>query len=470
MQTPPARSAADDASPHRSSRTNLAAWLAGLSLLCAVPPARAAHLTEVADAMDEAHPLEVDLDVGYVHEQRRTRITRETLQADPTTGKSVPGFNDELQHVRTVDELRFRLGVGLWHDLELHAIVPLALADQQEWDYAAGGAAGSTLATNRISVSGCAAPGACSPAGPAPIVGAPGGSLRAGFRDPIIGVAWGPINEQREMILHPDLFPPGRPVSTWVVGFDYTLPLPGTPDDPSAFGFAAANTATSPSARPSRTVRRKAHLFSFWTGFSKRYRVLDPYVVARVTLPVAVRGDGSSGGAYDNCWHPELLSDVAPQNCVDAAWKGKTGYKPPLSAILTLGTELVAMESAARDRKFAFDVRSELTYVAPGRDYTQVTDALGKLTYAEEYAALSGSLGIYWRLARVLHVRAAGTLGLETPHFLTTEDIGKNASAGASPKSQQNPLYDFRLDTPGRRLRAEMSLVWGANASASLNF
>jgi hypothetical protein len=446
--------------------------MACLSLLCAVLPARAAHLTEVADAMDEAHPLEVDLDVGYVHEQRKTRITRETLQTDPTTGKPVPGFNDELQHVRTVDELRFRLGVGLWHDLEVHAIVPMALADQQEWDYAAGGAAGSTLATNRISVSGCAAQGSCSPtAPPQPIVAAPGGSLRAGFRDPIIGIAWGPINEQREMLLHPDLFPPGRPVSTWVVGFDYTLPLPGTPDDPSAFGVAAANSNTSPSARPARNVRRKAHLFSFWTGFSKRFRVLDPYFLARVTLPVAVRGGGSSGGAYDNCWHPEILSDVASQNCVDPAWKGQTGYKPPITAMLTLGTELVATESPTRDEKFAFDLRSELTYVAPGRDYTQVTDALGKLTYAEEYAALSGSLGIYWRLARVLHVRAAGTLGLETPHFLTTEDVGKNPSAGAPAKSAgQNPLYDFRLDTPGRRLRAEMSWVWGATASASLNF
>jgi hypothetical protein len=71
----------------------------------------------------------------------------------------------------------------------------------------------------------------------------------------------------------------------------------------------------------------------------------------------------------------------------------------------------------------------------------------------------------------VLHVRAAGTLGLETPHFLTTENIGSNPSAGATLKSSgQNPLYDFRLDTPGRRLRAEMSLVWGATASASLNF
>src|SRR3981189_1493807 len=109
MQTSPARSAADAASPHRSCRTDIAAWMACLALLCAAPPARAAHLTDVADAMDEAHPLEVDLDVGYVHAQRRAPTTPETLQADPTTGKPVPGFNDELQHVRTVDELRFRL-------------------------------------------------------------------------------------------------------------------------------------------------------------------------------------------------------------------------------------------------------------------------------------------------------------------------------------------------------------------------
>src|SRR5207237_6136950 len=97
--------------------------------------------------------------------------------------------------------------------------------------------------------------------------------------------------------LKPELYPTGKPVSTWVFGFDYTLPLPGDVDDPSRW-------VITPGAKAGSELK-KANVFTLWTAFSKRYRVLEPYVRAYAKAPLAVRGAG-----YDNCSHTNLLADV----------------------------------------------------------------------------------------------------------------------------------------------------------------
>ncbi len=416
-------------------------------------PAFAAHVTDVADAGDERHPLEVDLDVTYQHSLTTTKISRE----QPTS----TGFEDELQHTRTLDALMLRVNIGLWHDLELHAFAPWAIRDVQDWNY--GGSttgATSTLTNNTIDVSGCAGSkcGAVKP-----IVAVPGQSQRTGLGDPTIGLAWGPINEERELRLKPELFPEGKPVSTWVIGVDYTLPLSAPVDDPTRF------------LTPGQTAgpeRKKAHVVTLWTAFSKRYQVLEPYLRLSGSAPFA------TSSAYDNCNNKALLSEVAPVNC-DGAWKGQTGYKPPWEAEFTLGAELVAAEDIKGDQRLAFDIRGDLRYHGPGREYTQVTDALGKLTYADEYLTTLASLGLYGRLARWFHLRVYGTVGFETAHFLTHEEIGEDKTGGGSivisggrgiAAPDQNPNYDFRLDQVGHRLRAEPAIIWGVAGSLSLNF
>jgi hypothetical protein len=463
--------------PKATLHPRLAFAAAALLLVCASGSARAARVTAVADGMDEGRALDLDLDVSYLHLREDTRIGRENLQIDPSTGKPGIVVVDELAHTRTVDEMQFKVAVGLWHDLELHLLAPLAIRDDQSWDYATVGGVSvgpaSTLANNHLDISGCnGSPTACDPTAAArPIVAVPGRTHRFGFRDPTVGVAWAPINEERQVRLHPDLFPPGKPVSTWVLGFDYTVPLPGNVDDPFQ--------ATVPGgALPLGHVIRKAHVFSLWTAFSKRYRVLDPYLKLRASLPLAVQG-ATNQGATDNCWHPEILADVAVQNCTDPAWKGQTGYQPPATFGLTLGTEMVVSEGRERGQKLAFDLRGDLTYFARGRDYSQVSDALRKLTTVDEHMALTGTLGFEGRLFRWVSLRFAGTLGITTPHFLNGESIGKDlngdgtidVSAGGTPLSrEQNPNYDFRLDPAGRRLRALLSILWGASGTVSINF
>jgi hypothetical protein len=436
-------------------------WTLAAALALAASTSRAAEVTEVADAFDEKKPFEIDLRFDYRHLKRDTKLSRENLQDGSVF------LVDELQHSQTVDELAFRLAVGVFHDLEVHVLAPLVLRELQTWDYATVNgvsvAGASTLRNNRIDISGCLAP--C--AAVSPIVQAPGRSLRGGFRDPTVGVAWAPINEERERALRPELYPPGKAVSTWVLAFDYTLPLPGDVDDPSMIAAARGHEL------------RKAHVFTLWTAFSKRFRVADPYLVVRASAPLPLKSSGRGDGAYQNCWHPEKLSDVATANCADSAWKNQTGYSPPYEGGFTLGTELVLHEEPTARQKVVIDVRGDVRYVGQQRGYTQITDALGKLTYAEEFVAAAGSIGVNARAARWFQARVAGSLGVESPHFITSEAIGKDlngdgritlSNGTASGSLEQSPTYDFRLDQVGRRLRAERALVWGISGTLVLSF
>jgi hypothetical protein len=435
-----------------------------IPFLLVAMPALAAQVTDVATAMDEDRPFELDLQATFQHRRDSTRIRRENLQGGTIA------LVDELQHDRTLDQIDFRVAAGLHRGLELHVIAPFVLRDAQDWNYATVNgtsvAATSTLANNTISISGCGNPANCTTV--QPIVVAPGHSERSGFRDPTVGLAWAIIDEGREQRLRPDLYPSGTSAATWVAGLDYTLPLPRQIDDPSAFGSAAA----AGNAISTKALRR-AHVLAAWTAFSKRFSVADPYVLFRGSYAIPVKG------AFDNCGNPAALSEVAPANCASSAWRDETRYQPPFQLGFALGSEFVLDEDVRAERKIALDVRGDVTWFGAGRDYSQVSDMLGKLTYVQGYVNAIGSLGIYGRFARWAQLRVYGTLGIDSPHFLTTESIGKDlngdgmvqVSGGrgiAAP--EQNPTYDFRLDQPGHRLRAEDVLIWGVAGTLTLSF
>jgi hypothetical protein len=405
----------------------------------------AAQITAIAETAEPRGQLAMEVDATYSHVRWDTKITRERS----TAGGILLG--DELQHQRTLDAVELRFAAAVWRHLEVHLIAPYALRDVQEWY----GLAGGTLATNTIDVSGCAAPGSCT--APQPIGVVPGQSTRSGFFDPTVGIAWSPIRET---------FDPARvgtppPVATWVIGLDYTIPIGGKVDDPSRA-----------LATDSRPEEKQAHVLTAWMAFSKRIQKVEPYLKVEAAAPFA------SSQAYDNCKHPETLADVAAANCA-GAWKGQTGYKPPFEAALTGGTEIVAYEDRALDRRFSVDLRGGVRWHGPSRGYTQVTDLLGKLTYADEYLTGTAQLALYGRISRWLNLRVTGLIGMDSAHFITHEDIGEDkngdgsitisqGSGAAAP--DQNPNYDFRLDQPGRRLRAEPSLFWGVSGTLAVSF
>src|SRR5712671_7753187 len=163
------------------------------ALILAASPVLAAQVTDVATAMEDNRPFELDLWGDYQHRRDSTRIRRENLQGGTIT------LVDEIQHDRTLDQFDFRIAAGLHRGLELHIIAPFVLRDAQDWDYATVNgtsvAATSTLANNTISISGCGNPGSCATV--QPIVVVPGHSQRSGFRDPSVGLAWAIVDEGR---------------------------------------------------------------------------------------------------------------------------------------------------------------------------------------------------------------------------------------------------------------------------------
>ena len=408
----------------------------------------AAQITTVAGAGDQK-PFGLELEATYWHLRSDATISRER-----TTASGIV-LGDELRHTRVLDALELRLAAGVWRDLEVHLFAPLALRDSQEWSALPGG----TLAGNTINISGCGTPGLCTAVQPIGVV--PGQSGRSGFFDPTIGIAWSPINQEREPGLPPGSLPDAPAVATCTLGLDYTVPLGGRVDDPTR--------VLSGTGHPEE---RLAHVLTAWAAFSKRFRVLEPYLKLEGSMSFA------AGKAYDNCRHPELLADVAAANCA-GSWKGQTGYQPAPEAAAILGTELVTYEDRARDRRFSFDARAGLRWHGPSRGYTQVTDLLGKLTHADQYLTSTAQLAFYGHISRRFQFRAMGLVGLDSAHFLTHEDVGEDkdgdgliiiSEGSGAPAPDQNPNYDFRVDPVGRRLRAEPALFWGLSGTLSLSF
>jgi hypothetical protein len=431
---------------------------------------RAAHATDVADALDELHPLEVDLEGGFQYLQKTTRVTRER---PPPPGQASPFLlKDVLDHTDTLTRSLFRLNVGLYHDLELHLLLPYDLGHEQKWSLATGADGSTTAASDALATNVDPATGA-KLSSTSPLVTFPSNpkdrmpqSLRAGFGDPTIGLAWAPFNQERERRLRPEIFPHGATTATWVVGLDYTVPLFGALDDPSRLGPNTASSTFNGNEVPSH---RKVHVLSPWTAFSKRYAVLEPYVVLRATLPVP-----DLGHAFDPCTglKPDAFT-LCESSGSSTSWLADTRYRPSYSATVTLGAEIVLHEDPLLLQKFAFDLRTDTTWHSVGRDYSIVTDALGKLTWEDEHLTSLATFGFYGRMARWLHVRGSVTAGIETAHFLTNEPFSHLSGSGGTViagSKDQNPLYDFRIDNPGSRLRAELAFVWGASGYLSLNF
>ena len=483
------------------------------AVFAAVAPraALAAHITNVADAADKDTLLDVDVDVGFRHVVRSAKVTREYHQkcgvapypdcptGAPANNNGEPLDITELNYQDVLNALDFRVAFGLWHDLEIHGGIPLVLSQNRSWTFGsvpdARTGASSAVTADQSTFVGLQH---LDPSGvyhdnmSMPMLSVPGNSYRAGFMDPYIGIAWGPFNDDREAKMSPDAFPNFRSSSTWVIGADYTMPIL-TVDDPSLWGMA--NTSGDAAAAQSRWnaisssgasgLGRGAHILELWTAVSKRVGLADPFMKLHFTWPI-----GLTGNAYDNCSflknHPDVqtanpqLSDQAANNCASpngagaGGWSAaNTSFDPSYVGGMLLGTELVPFEDEERHQKIAFDLRFGVDFISKGRNYSELSDGLGRLTATDQYVSMTGSLGFYARPTRFMHIRLGASYGFETPHFVTGESPGhdlNNNGAVDLGGPEQNPIYDFRVDAVGTRARVEQVTVFGLNATIAGNF
>ena len=161
------------------------------------------------------------------------------------------------------------------------------------------------------------------------------------------------------------------------------------------------------------------HKYTFYTSFSRKMGVADPYFKAHYTLPVA------GPGFYSNCSDPATLG--RPENCSTGPWTRKeTGIHAPHEAGFLFGTEFTAFSDKNKSQKFALDLRAIGNYVSSGRYYNELSAALRKLLATQDYFQVGGQFGATASAGDAFTLRASGTFLYNTDHALTNEVIGKD--------------------------------------------
>lgn len=433
-------------------------------------PGWSAELTDVADGPTADRPVDLSFDVRFHRSSRSAHVLKEYHEGLDTSGL---GGDDariiesrELTYQESTSTLELAARVGVGPNLEFSAGVPLVLARRIEWGLPSGKSeAESLIATNEFGSGVC--PGRSAEFGGwhregdrcvpneealdaigdanftrayAPLFDVPGKAHFSGFGDPWLGFTVGLLEEEEDG---------GAPA--WILGVRYQVPLAPIADP------SADNTEGEPGG-----VGSGFHRVTARTALSKRFGVADPYVELQYTLSFA------GGKAYSNCDHPETLG--TPENC--ARWsEDDTGAKPRHVGGLTVGTELTAWAEPRQDRRFWFDARVGAEYHSEGRDYSEATWMLEKLTYTEDFARVTAKLRVAFDGGRNVQVGLETGVSWDSPHFLTRESIGEDLDQNGQVDldnvgGELNPNFDFRHDVPGRRLRIDDVLDFGFGAFA----
>ncbi len=418
-----------------------------LAALYALVPAsaRAAELTKIVSSFENNRPFGMLLEVGYEHTQVRAKIVREVHRQGAVV--DMP----ELSYVSTDQRLNIDARIGLWKDLEFHYAVPVVFAQNRTWRYTSGtDNSNSTIYNNCLQANGSLIDPSCpiTGAGSQPLFIPNSDSYRSGLGDMTFGLAYAIFNQANE-----DTKP------MWIVGLDYVAPtaglldpsVPTAPDSPGGIGD-------------------KQHKYKFYTSLSRRIGAAEPYVQFHYTLPI------HGPGWLSNCDHRDSGNLGRPQNCADPAWgRAETGIAGPHVGGLLFGAELNLSENPREHTYFSIDLRGMAAYYSPGRYHNELSDALGKLLYTQDYLQVGGGLGMNAQPAEFFTFKGLVSLAYNTERTLTGEALGKDLDGDgtvdvtANPR-EVNPSYDFRADVVSRRFRAVETFVFRVDISARINF
>jgi hypothetical protein len=390
----------------------------------------------VVGSFYEDKPFMADVDMAFQGFHRWGTLTREYQD-----GASLLDATN-LDFQESVITMVPRLDIGIYRDLELFATFPVVLLWSREWNFNPSTNAYSRFTMNRHNMPG-------QPASDA-IVKPQGGARHWGYGDMTVGVRWAIYNDQRPTHTLDRDKESGRiwwddTIATWLVEFAYTAPTGNAID--------AAEYSSGPG--------KKAHLLSFGTAVSKRFRLADPYIGLFYQFPLPTCTGDKNSPDYRTCIRP-----------------GQRGS-------MTLGTEIIPFENHKAGNKVAIDIRLGATYVSDADlEYSEAADLLpgwsffvkkpdgsyvldadgypkvdpanrtfGRLTATEQYLELVGWLGLNANIVKYVRLSTYIGFGHDTLHYLTYDKIGSGDGGGYISSTESNPLYETELDERGKRTR-----------------
>jgi hypothetical protein len=298
-----------------------------------------AEITSVADAFDKNDPFDLNLVVGFTQSWKNAKIRRESNLNQPglASGNFVPATANIASYSSTMSTLLVGADVGIYRDLALILRLPIILSWGQALDDLNGSAA----------------------VAPAFLQDPQGGSLfsipfkspnRSGIDYVSAGLDWAISNQQRD-----------ETKPTWVIGIEGRLavgsPLhacnanapAGTPQCPDPSDVA------NPQKNRDAGISRGMHSVIGKTIWSRRFGYVEPY------SGFFVQADFPTGDSDFGKWNPTQNLERTP----------------PLQGTFALGLEVIPYERREQFQRLSADFRFKGTYHSPGREYSELFDALG---------------------------------------------------------------------------------------------
>ncbi len=296
-----------------------------------------AEITSVADAFDGDDPFDLNLLVGFHQSWKHASIRRETTlgQAGLSTGGFVPATENIAKYSSSMSTLDVGADVGIYRDFALILRVPVILS----WSQSMGDLNGSAAVDPML---------LADPVGGQPLFSVPFSSpTRSGVDYISAGLDWAIYNQQRDIT---------KP--TWVVGVEGRLAV-GTPlhacnANPSP-GVVECPDPSNPTVNRDPGISRGMDSIIVHTTWSRRFGYVEPYSGFRV------QADFAQSRSDFEAWNPT--------NDLDRT--------PPLLGSFTIGMEVVPFEQRESFQRLSADFRFEGTYHSPGREYSELFDALG---------------------------------------------------------------------------------------------
>ena len=415
-----------------------------------------AEITSVADAFDKNDPFDLNLVLGFTQTWKNAKIRRETTLFQPglSQGGFVPATENIASYSSSMSTLLVGADVGIYHDLALVLRVPIILS----WSQSLGDLDGSAAVASQT------------------LQDPQGGQLfsvpftsptRSGVDYISGGLDWAISNQQRDAT---------KP--TWVIGLEGRIPV-GTPlhacnaSPPS--GTPQCPDPSDPTKNRDPGISRGMYSIVGKSVWSRRFGYVEPY------SGFWVQADFPSDSSDFGKWNPA----------------NNLERTPPLLGSFALGLEVIPYEHREQFQRFSADFRFKGTYHSPGRDYSELFDALGSsqapslrspnpamwgptgpapgteqiwftgVTEAQAYGSFLLSASATWQAGQYIKFTAGTSFGYAQPHLVTAADscnpsiIDKtqagpcvNMNTGAI-SGVPNPDHRDIIDLPGHRFSVD---------------
>lgn len=446
-----------------------------------------AEVTSVVDAFDRDDPFDLHITAGFQQFWKRAAIHRETELNQPglSSGGFVPFTENVAAFSQNTSLLNLGVDVGLFRDLALTFRLPIILSDSRELSDLDG----STRNPERLN------DGTGTPLFQVPFQS----PTRSGIDYFAVGLNFAALNQQRDVT---------KP--TWVIGVEGRFGV-GSPlhacnnspklNDPRTGALVASCPDPSSGAARDPGISRGMYSIVGKTIISKRFGWVEPYTGFDV-LAEFPRGDTDFG--------------------ITNGLRGSLLNHPPIVGTFTIGLEVIPWERREGFQRLVIDFRVQGIYNSPGREYSELFDALGSttaptltspnpggyvggpgatsvadpaaqkvyftgITDQAGYGSFNALMGITWQAGEYIKFGASGGVRFSESHLVTAGDpcnpnvTADQATSGpcragdASSGTQRvtgipNPNYRAIIDAPTRRFSVDNTVIGTLMLSGTVMF